>query len=689
MAALLGNHRLTEWDLKEFHARLLPEMETGKVSAADLIMAVVNFIRTLVKIDDIEALGVDIFGAADPRVEKLKEVVEYYNAGTEEGYKTARPKKKKQDCIKISSLASDSDQQETIGKQAQARVAAGKEAVIVLETEVATEKLASLALGGTDQGDEEEEAASEDEVSPAPSPIQLPASEDGRYPRQQPAPAPAPAPAPVIPAVNSEVLRTSAERHRQACMAPQLHSLLTTGEMLLPVLLEDEGGDIGGIHSVYKELRRRVYGVLFNAHHTNYTSAKYEDELAVAKRKVEAVARNLSKVTEDAIVMKNNEPRSEREVLTEKLEAATAVVEQLKRSQPDCVKGTVVVREWSPYNRYQAAQAESPASLAWPVPTVQRLWFGTGLEDKQKRLRAFLSIMSSDSPLMLQTSHVPQHLLLAGSVLRYIMATQSNLLRKPELDAFLVTALSPELGDAAHLARLKLDLITPRGVQLAALFMHGVEMAILANDACGAPVPFLMCCPWLFFDGKLFHSKLRRAVSAKNLLEMCEHRMEVVIRVERMRKAILEGIVPEALPPISNYMGNSPNIGINMGMGGIAGMGNMGGFGGLGRMGAMEVGGWGPNFNGRRFHDRHNYPGGRGDFSRGGQLVVAGSVVGQWGGQQSRLGHQGQPRPRGTRAGKKIKEKKAESAEGENDTIVKVREVLVKEKPSSVLKSEE
>ena len=41
--------------------------------------------------------------------------------------------------------------------------------------------------------------------------------------------------------------------------------------------------------------------------------------------------------------------------------------------------------------------------------------------------------------------------------------------------------------------------------------------------------------------GKLFHSKLRLAVSASNLLEMCDHQMEMVVKVERMRRAILVG----------------------------------------------------------------------------------------------------------------------------------------------------
>lgn len=71
----------------------------------------------------------------------------------------------------------------------------------------------------------------------------------------------------------------------------------------------------------------------------------------------------------------------------------------------------------------------------------------------------------------------------------------------------------------------QVPLITPRGVMLAALFMQGVEHALIANDACGAPISWLMCCPWLFFDGKIFHRKLLKANSAKNLLDLCDNRV--------------------------------------------------------------------------------------------------------------------------------------------------------------------
>lgn len=98
--------------------------------------------------------------------------------------------------------------------------------------------------------------------------------------------------------------------------------------------------------------------------------------------------------------------------------------------------------------------------------------------------------------------------------------------------------------------------MTSRGVQLAAIFMQGVEMALLANDACGAPLPWLMCVPWLYFDGKLFHHTLARSSHVKGILELCENHIERVVKVERMRKAILEGLdVKFAKVPLPHFPG--------------------------------------------------------------------------------------------------------------------------------------
>lgn len=93
--------------------------------------------------------------------------------------------------------------------------------------------------------------------------------------------------------------------------------------------------------------------------------------------------------------------------------------------------------------------------------------------------------------------------------------------------------------------------MSPRGVTLAALLMTGIEHALLAVDACGAPIPWLVSCPWLFVDGKLLQQTLARSAAAKNILELCDRRLELVVKVERMRQAVLEGLdLKFALIPI-------------------------------------------------------------------------------------------------------------------------------------------
>ena len=76
-------------------------------------------------------------------------------------------------------------------------------------------------------------------------------------------------------------------------------------------------------------------------------------------------------------------------------------------------------------------------------------------------------------------------------------------------------------------------------------------MAIMANDACGAPIPFEICLP-TFFDGKLFHFKLRRAASARNLMELCDGRVEMARQVTlyfdiRRRRWSLNNVFPGRL----------------------------------------------------------------------------------------------------------------------------------------------
>ncbi|KYO38900.1 hypothetical protein Y1Q_0013066 [Alligator mississippiensis] len=73
--------------------------------------------------------------------------------------------------------------------------------------------------------------------------------------------------------------------------------------------------------------------------------------------------------------------------------------------------------------------------------------------------------------------------------------------------------------------------------------MSGVDMALMANDACGQPLPWEHCTPWGYFDGKLFQSKLQHTTRYRaSLLELCDRQPEQVAKVEKMRQSILDGI---------------------------------------------------------------------------------------------------------------------------------------------------
>ncbi|PIO31481.1 hypothetical protein AB205_0132900 [Aquarana catesbeiana] len=226
-------------------------------------------------------------------------------------------------------------------------------------------------------------------------------------------------------------------------------------------------------------------------------------------------------------------------------------------------------------------------------------------------MRAFLACMRSDTPAMLNPANVPTHLMVLCCVLRYMVQWPGiRILRRQELDAFLSQALSPKLYEPEQLQELKIENLDPRGIQLSALFMSGVDMALLANDACGQPIPWEHCCPWMYFDGKLLQSKYIKATREKaSLIDLCDGQAEQAAKVDKMRQSILEGLhftrqshpLPFPPPPVMPFYPAAvyPRP-----------------------FGPMPP----PPGRGRGFSGVQPMP------SQGGKLEIAGTVVGQWAG---------------------------------------------------------
>nr|XP_006125900.1 constitutive coactivator of PPAR-gamma-like protein 1 isoform X1 [Pelodiscus sinensis] len=423
---------------------------------------------------------------------------------------------------------------------------------------------------------------------------------------------------PPLPPVAPEVLRVAEHRHKKGLMYPYIFHVLTKGEIKIAVSIEDEANkDLPPAALLYRPVRQYVYGVLFS--------------LAESRKKTERLA-----------FRKNRLP-------------------------PEF--SPVIIKEWAAYKGKSPQTPELVEALAfreWTCPNLKKLWLGKAVEDKNRRMRAFLACMRSDTPAMLNPTNVPTHLMVLCCVLRYMVQWPGiRILRRQELDAFLSQALSPKLYEPDQLQELKIENLDPRGIQLSALFMSGVDMALFANDACGQPIPWEHCCPWMYFDGKLFQTKLIKASREKvPLIDLCDGQAEQAAKVEKMRQSILEGLnfsrqnhplpfpPPPAMPfyPASMYPRHfgpvPPPQGRGRGFAGVCGFG--GPYGETVATGAYRAfrvaaaAGHSGAFSGNDNNRTSKFQGGVQPIpSQGGKLEIAGTVVGHWAGSRRGRGGRG------------------------------------------------
>lgn len=83
----------------------------------------------------------------------------------------------------------------------------------------------------------------------------------------------------------------------------------------------------------------------------------------------------------------------------------------------------LIIKEWAAYKGKSPKTPELVEALAfreWTCPNLKRLWLGKAVEDKNRRMRAFLACMRSDTPAMLNPANVPTHLMVLCCVLRWV-----------------------------------------------------------------------------------------------------------------------------------------------------------------------------------------------------------------------------------------------------------------------------
>ncbi|XP_048403874.1 constitutive coactivator of PPAR-gamma-like protein 1 isoform X2 [Stegostoma tigrinum] len=506
-AALLGNHILPDEDLAAFHWSLLgPDhpLASLKVRAHQLVLppcdvvikAVAEYVRNIQDIGDLDAVAKDVFkrsrSRTEDKIEQFKRAVEYYSIAS------------KPPLIQHGPTPFPGMRLNQFGVPAIVPHYPHPQMLNIpqphLQAKTVVEDPSGNPGGQVDAKVSTVSAGSrlsQINTEQIPSLLSVPTRNHMDITT------------PPVPMVAPEVLRVAEHRHRKGLMYPYVFQVLTKGEIKISISIEDEANkDLPPAALLYRPIRQCVYGVLFS--------------LAEARKKAERLA--------------------------------------LRKNRFPTEIPPVLVKEWAAYKGKSPQTPELVEALAfreWTCPNLKKLWLGKAVEDKNRRMRAFLACMRSDTPAMLNPSNVPTHLLVLCCVLRYLLQWPGvRILRRHELDAFLAQALSPKLYEPDQLQELKIESLDPRGIQLGALFMSGIDMALFANDACGQPIPWEHCCPWMYFDGKLFQSKLIKVSREKvPLIDLCDGQADQAAKLEKMRQSILEGLNlsrqahPIAYPP--------------------------------------------------------------------------------------------------------------------------------------------
>ncbi|XP_078677657.1 constitutive coactivator of PPAR-gamma-like protein 1 homolog isoform X13 [Branchiostoma floridae x Branchiostoma belcheri] len=655
-AALLGNHILPDEDLASFHWALLGPthpLAGLKVRAHQLVLppcdvvikAVAEYVKNLPSVDDLDKVAQDVFQHSetrkDDKMKKFKESVMYYRAGTKDGNwpilqavdpqpssnqepdadTDHTPQQQPQECAG----ARDATMPEIVVSEVMESAQQGNPQIVVskeldtvnedlqnaLRSEIEAQleddldrKMQNMTLETIEDSSSETSTldssqeltniatASEENKASTSDTTSTTSSSTNPTPETKDPTAGIPSlmstpvrpyldvTIPKLPTISPSVLRTAQYRHKLGLMNPWIYQIITQGEIKIDLTLEDEAmKDLPSAAELWRPARQLTYGILFNVAHQG-------------KKK------------------KGKEQAPRRQVIVKEW----CVQKGRSIQKPELVEALPL--DWK--------VSRGPYVFRTDVPKVKQLWFGQEVEDKNRRLRAFLSCMLADTPAMLKPLYVPHHLLVLCCVLRYMLQWPGRpLLRRHELDAFLAQSVDPRLANPQALEAMQVPMVTTRGVQIAALFMRGVETAMFANEACGAPVVWELTCPWLFFDGKLFHTKLLKSSANKPLRELCDGQMDQVAKVERMRQSILEGLTNDwARMPL-------PRMG-PMGMGG---------YGGLLPPPNLRPAGLGPlPGRGRGLAGKVNNLG-KPVSGRGGKLQIAGIPVGEWAGNPSGVGN--------------------------------------------------
>lgn len=278
-------------------------------------------------------------------------------------------------------------------------------------------------------------------------------------------------------AVDPSLERAVYERHLNCFNSPYIFNLLCNLEYESSEVLEDASRLPSAL--VYREIRQRCYGVLFNY----FLKSNYQ-------------------------------------------------VDQTYTKHGD----NIVIKEWCAYkgNLMQQPELIKPLPLDMnsvskdeigQIPRIEELWFNCS---EIQKLWFFWRILQIPMEFN-QLAALPKERIVLVCILNYLIGGLQigPILQPLEVAVFVAQALWRKSSE--QLKQLMPPPVDAVAVNLSTLFMRGVTAAMMVLNVCDSPFPMMYAMPWRFYDGKLFHHLYNEVKHRPNIRELCGNQNETIM----------------------------------------------------------------------------------------------------------------------------------------------------------------
>ncbi|GFR22956.1 constitutive coactivator of peroxisome proliferator-activated receptor gamma, partial [Trichonephila clavata] len=203
---------------------------------------------------------------------------------------------------------------------------------------------------------------------------------------------------------------------------------------------------------------------------------------------------------------------------------------------------SIIIEEWCAYQGNFMDKPEYVKPLPLKnlsgarnvVPKIEDLWFKLSSREK---LRVFWHILQIPMKFDLLADLPNDHIVLACTLSSLIGGLESSPLIQPlEVAVFVAQALWNK--KIKELLNLPIPWLDADAVNLCTLFLCGVSTMFLVSSTCGSPIPIIHIMPWRYFDGKLFHHLLNKARIKPSVNELCKNQRTTVKKFYKLLRVV-------------------------------------------------------------------------------------------------------------------------------------------------------